>query len=693
MFTRRIDSVPSTIAATPAPPSRPPAPPTEQMAAASTLPRDNEAIPGEHIVVFAPDVTEAQQFELLKSLAPRKLEALPLVNGMLVTVDPNRPPSLGLMGGREFDRSKILFTQPNYRQHLRGGEGTPVFGETSAATSAPAVGAATNDPEYSKQYHLENTGQTGGSAGSDVKANGAWKSSTGKGVIVAIADTNVDIEHPDIAPNVWTNAGEVAGDGKDNDGNGYVDDVHGWNFGKNSNRPQDGGQTHGTHVAGIIGAQQNNGVGGSGVAPDVTLMPLAILTSNATTANAIKAFGYAVRNGANVISNSWGNNIYEPALAEAVRQTVAAGVSVVVAAGNENWDTGVNGSYPDNYAGSFSVAASDSKDAKASYSNRGTLTIDVAAPGDKIHSTLPGGKYGQMSGTSMAAPVVSGLLALVKARFPHLSMQEVEARVARSVQRDGATKVWNTLVASGGRVDADAALTPIATPGAPVPTDGAVVGSQVRLDWTSDLLEGQRFQVEVSTNANAKSAVAEDFDSGSAARPFQSSGDKQWSISDAIARTGTKSFNVDGLGNGQQSRLELTETITEPTELSFAYTGGKGGELSFFINRDLQFKPAKDGSWQDFTTTLQPGTYTFTWLAAGKGKQGSPVAVDQLRIGSVSDAAWTPVGTTEPGTTGTFWTPSAATDAAAVRVRPDNGRFQGDWVQGEAFPVVQKQGG
>ncbi|MCW2921126.1 MAG: peptidase and in, kexin, sedolisin [Thermoleophilia bacterium] len=693
MFTRRIDSAPSTTAATPAPPSRPPAPPTEAIGAtatASAMPRDNEAIPGEHIVVFAPDVTRDQQVELLASLAPRKLEELPLVNGMLVTMDPARPPSI--VGLDSFDRSRILFTQPNFRQHLRGGEGTPVF-DASPATEA-ASGATTNDPEYAKQYHLENSGQTGGAAGSDIKANAAWKTSTGKGVIVALADTNIDIEHPDIAPNVWTNAGEVAGDGKDNDGNGFIDDVHGWNFGKNSNRPQDGGQTHGTHTAGIIAAAQNNGVGGSGVAPDVTLMPLAILTSNATTANAIKAFGYAVRNGANVISNSWGNNVYEPALAEAVRQTVAAGVSVVVAAGNENWDTGVNGSYPDNYAGSFSVAASDAKDAKASYSNRGTLTIDVAAPGDKIHSTLPGGKYGGMSGTSMAAPVVSGLLALVKARFPHLSMKEVEERVARSVQRDGAAKVWNTLVASGGRVDADAALTPLAQPGAPVPTDGAVAGSPVRIDWSSDLLEGQRFQVEVSANANAKSAVAEDFDAGSAARAFRSSGDKEWSINDAIARTGSKSFNVDGLGSGQQSRLELTETITEPTEISFAYTGGKSGELSFFINRDLQFKPANGGSWQDFTTTLQPGTYTFTWLAAGKGgKQGSPVAVDQLRIGSVSDAAWTPVGTTEPGTTGTFWTPPAATEAAAVRVRPDNGRFQGDWVQGESFPVVAKQGG
>ncbi|MCW2928290.1 MAG: peptidase and in kexin sedolisin [Thermoleophilia bacterium] len=682
MFTSRIDSTPAAPAATPGAPTSPTSPPSRG-AGDSILPRKPTAVPGEHIVVFAPEVTRDEQAALLKGLAPRHTEDLPLVNGVLVTVDPQHNPSIAGLAALGAD--KVLFTQPNYRQELRGGAGTPVPDETIAPSPLVPDGL---DPEQAKQYHLENSGQTGGSAGADIKATAAWKQSTGAGVVVAIADTNVDITHPDLAPNIWVNTGEVAGNGKDDDANGYVDDVNGWNFGKNSNRPQDGGETHGTHVAGIIGAAQGNGVGGSGVAPNVKLMPLAILTGGATTANAIKAFGYAVRNGANVISNSWGNNTYEPALAEAVRQTVAAGVSVVVAAGNENWDTGVNGSYPDNYAGSFSVAASDNRDAKASYSNRGTVTIDVAAPGDKVHSTLPGGKYGAMSGTSMAAPVVSGLLALVKARYPELSMRQVEERVLRSVQRDGTAKVWNTLVASGGRVDADAALTPIATPFQPRPAGGAVAGAPVRLEWGSDLTEGQRFQVEVATNAGATSAVAEDFETGAATRAFSTSGDRQWGVSDAIARSGAKSFNVNGLTNSQQSRLDLTETITEPTEVSFAYTGGKGGELSFFINRDLQFKPAAGEGWQEFTTTLQPGTYNFTWLATGKSRQSTPIAIDGLKIGSVSDASWTPLGTTDAGATGISWTPTAATPDAAVRVRADNGHFQSDWVQGTPFPVV-----
>jgi hypothetical protein len=269
-------------------------------------------------------------------------------------------------------------------------------------------------------------------------------------------------------------------------------------------------------------------------------------------------------------------------------------------------------------------------------------------------------------------------------------MREVEERVLRSVRRDGAAKVWNTLVATGGRVDAEAALTPIASPGAPRPTEGAVVGSPVRVDWDSDLLEGQRFHVQASSNASAVVPVAEDFESGAASRAFRTSGDREWRIGRAIARAGASSFNVEGLTSGGQSRLELTETITEPTELSFAYTAAKGGELSFFINRDLQFKPAYGEGWQDFSTTLQPGTYTFTWLATGKSRQSTPIAIDDLRIGSVSDARWTDVGTTEPGSTGASWTPEAETGDAAIRVRADNGRFQGDWVTGDPFAVVQR---
>lgn len=669
MITRIAAATPLSPSSAPAAPLGVPSAPRVPGGLGPAVGHRPAVVPGEHIVVFRDGVSRSEQAQLLRSLAPRAIEDLPLVNGVLVTLDPAQSPEL--VGLTPDEQGKVRYTQPNFFQELRGDEGS-----------------VTVDPELAKQYHLDNKGQTSGTPGADIKATAAWRQTLGAGVIVAVADTNIDITHPDLAANIWTNPGEIAGNGTDDDNNGYVDDVHGWNFGTDTNRPQDGGQSHGTHVAGLIAAAQGNGIGGSGVAPAAQIMPIAVLTSRATTANAIKAFGYAVQNGANVISNSWGNNTFEPALAEAVKRTTDAGVSVVVAAGNEDWDTGITGSYPDNYAGSFAVAASDHKDGKASYSNRGTITIDVAAPGDKIHSTLPGGKYGSMSGTSMAAPVVSGLLALMKARYPQLSMREIEQRVFRSVQRDGAAKVWSTLVASGGRVDAEAALTPIATPAAPRAAGAAVVGAPVQLAWGSDLIDGQRFQVEVSSNATAQRAVAEDFESGSSARPFRTSGDRSWGITDRISQAGTKSFNVEGLTNGQQSRLELTETITEPTELSFFYNAGKASELSFFIDRDLQAKPATGAEWQEFRTTLQPGTHTFTWLATGKSRQSAPIAIDGLRIGSVSDATWTPVATTEQGATGASWTPAAATSDAAVRVRADNGRFAGDWVHGAPFTVA-----
>ncbi|MCW2955913.1 MAG: peptidase and in, kexin, sedolisin [Thermoleophilia bacterium] len=668
MITRMSAPTSATPHAAPAAPS-PPVAPLSPPPATSPASDEPQVVPGQHIVVFHDEVTRDQQASLLQGFGPVNLEPLPLINAMLMTTSGAGALRMAMLSQEQ--RAMIRFAQPNYVQQLRGGS------------------EAGGDPNYAKQYHLDNTGQVAGSvAGADVNAPEAWTKSEGAGVIVAVVDTNVDVNHPDIAANIWKNAGEVAGNGIDDDANGYVDDVHGWNFQSNDNKPESGTGTHGTHVAGIIAAGRDNGVGGVGVAPKVQVMPLAILGGGGTSDKAIKAFAYALGNGANVISNSWGNNTFEPALAEAVKRVTDAGVSVVVAAGNEGRDTGVTGSYPDNYAGSYAVAASDSKDARASYSNVGTLTVDVAAPGDKILSTVPGSAYAEKSGTSMSAPLVSALLALVKAKYPHLSMKQVEERVSRSVQTGGAAKVWNNLVASGGRVDADAALTPLAAPTAPRPTARPVAGAPVPLTWGTDLADGQRFQVEVSTNAAATSIVDETFEDGTSARAFRTAGDKAWGISDVVSKQGTKSFNVAGLDRGQQARLELTETITEPTQVSFDYRGGQGGELSFFVNRDLQFQPTREEGWEEFTTTLQPGTYTFTWLATGKTGATAPIAVDGLRIGSVSDATWVPVATTAPGGTSASWTPEAATDAAALRVRADNGRFSGDWVQGAHFPVA-----
>lgn len=631
-------------------------------------PRRPDRVAGEYLVGFRPDATPQQRAAALQSLAPQSVEDLPSINGALVHVDPNRTIDRGtLLPGVA---GVVTWVQPNYLHDLRD--------------DAPAV--PVNDPSFPEQYPLQNTGQTGGTPGADMKIPDAWKISTGKGVVVALVDTNIDINHPDLAANIWTNPGEISNNDMDDDHNGYVDDVHGWNFLADSNDPTIGGGSHGTHTAGIIGAVAGNGIGIAGVAPGVKIMPLPIL-GRATTAGAVKAFAYAARNGAQIISNSWGNNTYEPALAAAVKTATDAGLMVVVAAGNESWDTGINGSYPDNYAGSVSVAASDHNDAKASYSNRGTITIDVAAPGDRVLSTLPGGSWGQKSGTSMAAPAYAGVAALVKSRYPNLTMKQVEDRIFRSAQRDGSAAKWDGLVASGGRVDAAAALMPIGTPGAPAPADQARAGSSIPLRWGSDITDGQRFEVQVSTNADARSTVAESFDGGSAVRRFTSSGDAgEWKIAPGVGADGSGGFVSPALGITKQSRLELTEVLTEPTTVSFWYRGGRGAELSFFVDRNLQFQPTQSDKWQQFTATIPAGEHTFSWLAGGRGGSGV-AAIDNLRIGRVSDAAWKTVAVTEPGVTQAAWTPDAATSAAQVRVRASNGRWAGDWVAGPQFSV------
>jgi subtilisin family serine protease len=677
------------------------------------------AVPGQYIVGFKPGTTAQQRADAVRSLAPQNTEQLDFVNAVLVDM-----PGSKALTGASIDSDRVAWVQPNYHHYLRE--------ETAADKPAANHGVqltlpTVNDPDFAKQYHLDNTGQTGGTAGADVKAKAAWASATGEGVVVAIADTNVDITHPDIKNNVWVNPNEIAGNKIDDDHNGYVDDINGWNFGLDTPDVTKGSGTHGTHVAGIIGAVADNGINGVGIAPHVKLMPLGVLTNSATTANAIKAFEYAARNGANIINNSWGNNTYEPALQAAVSQATKAGMMVVVASGNENWDTGVHGSYPDNYAGSVSIAASDDKDAKASYSNRGTITIDVAAPGDNILSTLPGNSMGKKSGTSMASPVYAGIAALVKSKYPSLTMKQVETRIARSAQTTGTAAVWNGLVASGGRVDAQAALLPIATPVNPAPAGSAhngpanpgepaaqlplpfpqppmpaprpnrpiarpiaIAGTPVKLAWGTDLpTAGQKYEVQASLNAGASVAVDDDFEGPAATRAFTTSGDAKWAIASGTAKSGDKSFQVAGLGRDKQSRLELNETITEPTELSFWYKGSRNGDLSFFVNRDLQFQPDSSEDWKQFTTTLQPGEYNFSWLATGRGTTAAPFAIDGLKIGKVSDAKWEPVGTTDADQTSIEWTPERATPGAQVRVRANNGRWAGDWVSGPAFEIRQ----
>ncbi len=253
-------------------------------------------------------------------------------------------------------------------------------------------------------------------------------------VTVAVIDTGVDTTHPDLSGHLWTNPGETPSNGIDDDANGYVDDVHGWDFadpGPQLYSPADG-DSHGTHVAGIIAAERGNGTGVAGVAGDARIMVLKFLKpTGGYTSDAIVAIQYAVAEGAKVINASWGGTGYSQALCDAISQAGDAGVTFVAAAGNSGTDNDATPLWPANCPSSslISVAATTPGDGLASFSNYGPTQVDVGAPGENILSTIPGSSYGYKSGTSMAAPQVSGIAAAVAGAAPGLAPWQTKAAI------------------------------------------------------------------------------------------------------------------------------------------------------------------------------------------------------------------------------------------------------------------------
>ncbi len=300
-----------------------------------------------------------------------------------------------------------------------------------------------NDPSYPKLYGLNNTGQTGGTAGADINAPEAWSTTTGDaGVVVAVIDTGTDTNHPDLKNNLWTNPNEIAANGLDDDKNGYVDDVTGWDFYNNDATVYDAadGDTHGTHVAGTIAGEGNKDLGVVGVNWRAKIMPLKFLGPNGGyTSDAVEALNYAVAKGAKISNNSWGGGGYSQALKDAIARADASGHLFVAAAGNGGSDgvgddNDATPSYPASYDNPniISVAATDSKDALAGFSNYGAASVDLSAPGVGILSTLPGDTYGSYSGTSMATPHVSGAAALLKAKTPNADDATLKDQILKS---------------------------------------------------------------------------------------------------------------------------------------------------------------------------------------------------------------------------------------------------------------------
>ena len=327
--------------------------------------------------------------------------------------------------------------------------------------------ATPNDTSFNRQWALANTGANNGVAGADIKASAAWDVRTDAStVIVAVIDSGVRLDHPDIAANLWRNTREIPGNGRDDDGNGYVDDVNGINAITNTGNPTDD-LGHGTHVAGIIGAVGDNGTGISGVAWRVQIMPLKFLrggTGRGSTSDAIQCIDYAIANGAHIINASYGavsNELtqFDPAEFDAVRQARDAGIIFVAAAGNDGADMDLLAHYPASFRleNVIAVANSTARDDVPIGTNFGSGSVELFAPGSEIYSLSndPGTPYTTRSGTSMAAPHVSGALALLKAQFPNDTYRQLINRILRNVDPIPA---FAPKVQTGGRLNINRAI-------------------------------------------------------------------------------------------------------------------------------------------------------------------------------------------------------------------------------------------
>jgi len=299
------------------------------------------------------------------------------------------------------------------------------------AAVAPSQAAA--DPLSADQWALSTPAATG--------AAEAWTQSRGGVVVVAILDSGVQLDHPDLAANLWTNPAEVAGNGVDDDRNGFVDDVHGANMISPSQSATDD-EGHGTHVAGIVAAPAGNGAGGTGIAPGAKIMSVKVLDANRAGNSSLLARGirYAVDQGARILNVSLNGDGTSLDLDEALRYAGDHGATVVASAGNNARDLDATPSYPASSAASsvLSVTASDRTGGLLSIANRGLNSVDIAAPGATILSTARGSGYELRQGTSMAAPFVAGSLALLAAARPELPQEALRAALLDTAPRGGA---------------------------------------------------------------------------------------------------------------------------------------------------------------------------------------------------------------------------------------------------------------
>ena len=350
----------------------------------------------------------------------------------------------------------------------------------------------TADPQFSSLWGLHNTGNnepaggrgnssSSGVAGADINAINAWKLTKGsRDIKIAVIDTGVDYNHQDLRANMWTNTAEANGKpGVDDDGNGYIDDIHGYDFANNDGDPMDG-NGHGTHCAGTIAAEHDNNIQVAGVMAEASIVAIKFLTDqgSGSTADAIKAIDYATKVGVDIMSNSWGGGGFSQALKDAIVRAEKAGIVFTAAAGNSAQNNDSTPHYPSNYDVSniISVAAHNYNDGLASFSCYGQKTVHVAAPGRNILSTVPGNKTDVFSGTSMATPHVTGVVGLYLAYHGKTDPEQVKNELMASSVYGAA---YGRKIIGGGRVDAYNFLSGIKTPRPAKPDPNAWIAQSV----------------------------------------------------------------------------------------------------------------------------------------------------------------------------------------------------------------------
>ncbi len=454
--------------------------------------------------------------------------------------------------------------------------------------------AVPNDPKFSDGtlWGLRNNGQSNGTSGFDINATAAWDITTGDSdVVVAVIDSGINYNHDDLKDNLWINTGEIPGNGLDDDANGYIDDYYGINAvatddtaAKGDPMDDDG---HGTHVAGTIGAVGNNGAGMTGVAWRVRLMGLKFLGDDGfgSLDDAIECIDYAIAMGADITNNSWGGGPESTLLREAIERAESAGILFIAASGNIAMNLDSFPFFPASHDvdNIISVGAIDRSGDIANFSNIGPLSVDLLAPGVDIYSTFYTGNnaYATYSGTSMAAPHVSGVAALILSQYPGISMTELKQRLLTTVNEE---QDYLTIVARGGMVDAAAALT--------ASVDGALEVSVTSLDPFIAAGETSGLGIFVSDLMPVTGATVTATINGGDPIEFNDDG----SGADAEANDGLYSANPD---------------IPNAEEFTFAVTASKSGKTTVIREFTLPafIPPPND----DFDDRIElPGSLTTT---------------------------------------------------------------------------------